>query len=181
MLKSIEQDNLFVKCFIFDVEVNCLIDTGSTTCVLHPRKYLLLPKNVRPEIQKSNKQLCLADGSVVNTLGMVDLPIQVGEFTTVQKFTLADVDVPAVIGYDFLNGNRCTIDIGEGMLHVNMHKIQCTKESQVSSLFKIKLAEKVIIPPNSEIITSGKVDGDSSSVVNGLIQPLTSKHAENVS
>jgi hypothetical protein len=31
-------------------------------------------------------------------MGYIDLPIQVGNFTTVQKFTVADIDVPAVIG-----------------------------------------------------------------------------------
>jgi hypothetical protein len=57
---------------------------------------------MRPEIKKTNTKLCLADGGVINTMGYIDLPIQVENFTTVQKFTVADIDVPAVIGYDFL-------------------------------------------------------------------------------
>jgi hypothetical protein len=56
---------------------------------------------MRPEIKKTNTKLCLADGGVINTMGYIDLPIQVGNFTTVQKFTVADIDVPAVIGYDY--------------------------------------------------------------------------------
>jgi hypothetical protein len=76
---------------------------------LHPRKYNLLPPNMRPEIKRTNTKLCLADGSVVNTMGYIDLPIQVGNFTTVQKFTVADIDVPAVIGYDFLHSHKCTL------------------------------------------------------------------------
>ena len=135
MLKSNKQDSLFVKCFIFDLEVNCLIDTGSTVCILHPRKYGLLPENLRPEIQKNDKQLCLADGSIVETMGHIELPIKIGDFTTVQKFTVADIDVPAVIGYDFLHDNRCTLDMGDGILSLEGMKIKCFKESQMKSIF----------------------------------------------
>jgi hypothetical protein len=53
-------------------------------------------------------------------------------------------------------------------------------ESQMSSLFKISLAEKVTIPPKTEVITIGKIEGDSSSIMNALVQPLQSNHLENI-
>lgn len=180
ILKSNKQDSLFLKCFIFNIEVNCLVDTGSTICILHPRKYDLLPPNMRPEIKKTNTKLCLADGGVINTMGYIDLPIQVGNFTTVQKFTVADIDVPAVIGYDFLHSHKCTLDMGEEVLTLDENQIKCIKESQMSSLFKISLTEKVTIPPKTEVITIGKIEGDSSSIMNALVQPLQSKHLENI-
>ena len=180
ILKSNKQDSLFLKCFIFNIEVNCLVDTGSTICILHPRKYNLLPPNMRPEIKKTNTKLCLADGGVINTMGYIDLPIQVGNFTTVQKFTVADIDVPAVIGYDFLHSHKCTLDMGEEVLTLDENQIKCIKESQMSSLFKISLTEKVTIPPKTEVITIGKIEGDSSSIMNALVQPLQSKHLENI-
>lgn len=180
ILKSNKQDSLFLKCFIFNIEVNCLVHTGSTICILHPRKYDLLPSNTRPEIKKTNTKLCLADGGVVNTMGYIYLPIQIGNFTTVQKFTVADIDVPAVIGYDFLYSHKCTLDMGEEVLILDENQIKCIKESQMSYLFKISLTEKVIIPPKTEVITTGKIEGDSSSIMNALVQPLQSKHLENI-
>jgi hypothetical protein len=116
---------------------------------LHPRKYNLLPSNMRLEIKKTNTKLCLADGGVVNTMRYIDLPIQVGNFTTVQRFTVVDIDVPAVIGYGFLHSHKCTLDMGEEVLTLDENQIKCIKESQMSSLFKISLAEKVTIPPKS--------------------------------
>ena len=180
ILKSNKQDSLLLKCFIFNIEVNCLVDTGSTICILHPRKYNLLPPNMRPEIKKTSTKLCLADGGVVNTMAYIDLPIHVGNFTTVQKFTVADIDVPAVIGYDFLHSHKCTLDMGEEVLTLDENQIKCIKESQMSSLFKISLTEKVTIPPKTEVITIGKIEGDSSSIMNALVQPLQSKHLENI-
>lgn len=125
---------MFVKCFIVDVVVNCLIDTGSTICVIHPRKFEKLSNEFKPEIQRNNQRLCLADGSFVNTMGHVDLPIKIGNYTIIQKFTVAEIDVPAVIGYDFLHKNNCTIDMGMGVLSLKDSKIDCIKKSQMSSM-----------------------------------------------
>jgi hypothetical protein len=113
-------------------------------------------------------------------MGYIDLPKHVGNFTTVQKFTVADIDVPAVIGYDFLHSLKCTLDMGEDVLILDENQIKCIKESQRSSLFKISLAKKVTIPPKTEVITTGKIEGDSSSIMNALVQPLQSKHLENI-
>ncbi|CAG2249051.1 unnamed protein product [Mytilus edulis] len=178
LIKSNKQDSLFVKCFIVDVVVNCLIDTGSTICVIHPRKFEKLPIEFKPEIQRNNQRLCLADGSFVNTMGHVDLPIKIGNYTIIQKFTVAEIDVPAVIGYDFLHKNNCTIDMGKGVLLLKDSKIDCIKESQMSSTFKIKLSDKLTIPPNTEVIISGIVEGDSSSIMNAIVEPIPSKHTD---
>ena len=113
-------------------------------------------------------------------MGYIDLPKHVGNFTTVQKFTVADIDLPAVIGYDFLHSLKCTLDMGEDVLILDENQIKCIKESQMSSLFKISLAKKVTIPPKTEVITTGKIEGDSSSIMNALVQPLQSKHLENI-
>ena len=102
---------MFLKYFIADVQVSCLIDTGSTVCVIHPRKYDELPKSARPEIKSSTKRICLADGSVIKTFGHVDLPIQIGTSITMQKFIIAEIDVPVVLGFDFLHRHRCTLDV----------------------------------------------------------------------
>ena len=171
---------MFLKCFISSIEVNCLIDTGSTICILHPRKYNIIPSHIKPEIKKHNTKLCLADGGQIDTIGYVDLPVEVGDLVVTHRFTVADIDVPAVIGYDFLNKHNCTIDIGKGILTLAKNKIQCSKQNQANSVFKISLAERVSIPPNTEIITTGNVIGDTSSVMNAIIEPLYKQNTENV-
>jgi hypothetical protein len=70
--------------------------------------------------------------------------------------------------------------MGEEVLTLDENQIKCIKESQMSSLFKISLTEKVTIPPKTEVITIGKIEGDSSSIMNALVQPLQSKHLENL-
>ena len=169
---SNKQDSLFLKCFIQNVQINCLIDTGSTVCVLHPRKYNFLPENEKSKLEKHNKKLCMANGDTVMTYGCINLPISIGNDTFYQNFIIADVDVPAVIGYDFMHANKCKLDIGSGKIILKGNEYSCVKGSNMPSLFKISVTEKLTIPPNSEVITKGSVIGDSSHIVNALVEPL---------
>lgn len=169
-----------MKCFINSLEINCLIDTGSTICILHPRKYNVIPSNYRPDIKAYNTRLCLADGGQIKTFGYIDLPVTIHDITLTHKFIIAEIDVPAIIGYDFLSKFKCTLDLGVGILTLYQNKIQCIKESQIDSVFKVSLMEKVTIPPNAEIIATGQVNGDSSSVVDAIVESSHSKHVNNV-
>ena len=74
-----------------------------------------------------------------------------------QQFTIAKIYVPAVIGCNLLNKHKCTLDMGRGVKTRDI--VQCTKESQNDSIFKIVLAVKFTVPPYSEILTQGKVVG----------------------
>lgn len=142
---------MFIKCLFLEININCLVDTGSTICILHPRKYNMIPSELRPEIKRNNTKLCLPDGSFINTLGYVYLPLQIGNFKVTHKFTIANIDVPAVIGYDFLHQYECTLELGKGVLIIGQNYIHCIKESQIESVFKVSITEKLTIPPNTEV------------------------------
>lgn len=120
----------------------------------------------------------MADGETISTV--IDLPILIGGVSMVQQFTVADIDVPAVIGYDVMHTHKCILDLGNSVLTVNGTHINLTKKSQMSSVFKISINEKTIIPVNTEVIAYGKIIGDSSHIMNALVEPIISKHTETV-
>ena len=57
-------DGLHVTMFIYDLKLECLIDTESSVSVLHPSQYFAIPANKRPEL--SRKFAKLRVGSEVN-------------------------------------------------------------------------------------------------------------------
>lgn len=72
---SRKPDALFVKATVFGIDVECLVDTGSTATILHADKYLEIPESVRPELHPPSSTLRMADGNLVTPLGTANFPL----------------------------------------------------------------------------------------------------------
>lgn len=157
---EVQQEGLYIKALVCGIKVNCLVDTGSTLTVLHPIKYSEIKDGLKPRINKSCSQLRMADGGLVSPMGVGIFTIEIEGRCFEHRMIVADIEAPVVFGYDFLYKIGCTIDMGTGSIHVNGDVIKCEKESQMSSIFKIKIHEDTIIPADCETILSAKVEGD---------------------
>ncbi len=92
--------------------VNCLIDTGSTISVLHPDKHLTIPEDERPPLQPYNDNLVMGDGGKVRPMGKAKIEFQIGDsYVMAYTMVIAEVEVPAVLGYDFLKASGAVLDI----------------------------------------------------------------------
>ena len=107
-------DGLFVGASILGTTINCLIDSGSTITVIHPSQYYQIPTKARPVLQPDEENLRMADGSVVSTYGTVTLPILIQGIEYLHPMTVAEVEAPAVLGYDFLHRFKGKIDFEAG-------------------------------------------------------------------
>ncbi|MES9885164.1 MAG: retropepsin-like aspartic protease [Sedimenticola sp.] len=94
-------------------DVNCLIDTGSTLSVLHPNRYEAIPEDVRPMLKDTHTSIRMADGGLVKLQGKATFTVMINGATFRQEMVVADIEVPAVIGYDFLHCYNCQIDVGQ--------------------------------------------------------------------
>ncbi|CAG2205475.1 unnamed protein product [Mytilus edulis] len=160
------------------MSVNCLIDTGSTLSVIHIRKFLSIPKSQRPDKIYEGIQLKLANGEIIKTMGQADFDIKINGKIWKQRFVIAEIDAPAIIGYNFLYSKNCKLDIRHSKLTIEDFEIECQKESQMSSIFKIASEQNVILPPNSETIIMSKVLGDSSHLMDAMIEPVMKQDNE---
>ncbi|CAC5426694.1 unnamed protein product [Mytilus coruscus] len=55
-----------------------------------------------------------------------------------------------------------------------------TRVTQIQSVFKVSITEKLTIPPNTEVITSCAIKGHARSIMNAMTQVLPSKHTYNL-
>ncbi|VDI66669.1 Hypothetical predicted protein [Mytilus galloprovincialis] len=122
----------------------------------------------------------MANGDSIPTLGTIDLPVKIGGSSITQKFTVAEIDAPAVLGYDFLHKNKCNLDLGFGILTINGIKINCMKLSQMPSVFKVSINEKMTIPAHTEMIVNATIQGDSSHIMDAIVEPVMSNHTSNL-
>lgn len=151
-MKGNKNDGLFINAKIHNTEVHCLIDTGSTMSVLHTTVFDQLPGQLKNQLLPYHIHLRMADGSPVVPLGIVKVPLQIDNQIVYQEMLVADVEIPAVLGYDFMTKNKCVINIPNHSVCLNDQTIWCILESQVPSLFRISLNQKVTIPALSEMI-----------------------------
>ena len=70
-----------------------------------------IPGIVDADIEHPGGELRMADGGIVRTLGSVNLCMTIGtnSLSMEHKMVVALVDVPAVLGLDFLHAHRCIL------------------------------------------------------------------------
>ena len=106
-IKNSDHDGLFVTVEICHIPIHCLVDTGSTMRVLHTKIFKQLPKPIQNKLKPYNKKLGMADWGELEPLGNVDIPMEIDEHVIDQQMLIAEVEIPAVLGFDFLEQNQC--------------------------------------------------------------------------
>ena len=92
--------------------------------VLHPSQYFAIPANKRPELSRKFGKLRMGDGGLV-TLGHAKFPLTINGKTVVQRLIVAEVEVPLVVGFDFMREHNCVLDMGKGTITFQGEEISC--------------------------------------------------------
>ena len=157
---------MYLPCSIAGVKVNCLIDTGANTSIIHPKKYYSIPESARSKLQTVTRSIRLADGGKIQPLGEVILPLFIPDVGTLyQNFLVAETNEPLVLGYDFFHKHQCVIDLTNNTLQIEGKTVDCCLESKLLSLFRIKLTETITIPSNSEMIVGGYFNNPDKDIL----------------
>ncbi|CAC5393395.1 unnamed protein product [Mytilus coruscus] len=126
----------------------------------------------------------MADGHNVRPLDTIKLPLLIDNQYIYQIFVVADIDIPVVLGYDFMYNNQCVIDVPNKNLLLNSQTVDCHLESQIPSLFKISIDKQVTIPPNSETIIHAlpneKLPYGTTMILDNTTRPLHRLTEKNV-
>jgi hypothetical protein len=97
--------------------------------------------------------IVMGNGSTVQPVGMATFTLDFGNIKVPYSMVVADLEVPGVIGYDFLYSHGGLVDVQQGG-----HKLKCKLESRLPSLFRIILKENVTVPLRTESLTTGVVE-----------------------
>lgn len=159
--KGTSQDGLFVWGELYKKNIDCLIDTGATISVLHSRVYKNLPEAVKPPLEKDCGKLEMADGELVTPMGMAIFPLRIQGDLLPCQMIVADIEVPAVLGYDFLKRQDSEIKLGKEVVTFKGREVPCHLESQrTKTVFRIRMAERVVVPAATEAIVPAEIVGD---------------------
>ena len=99
-------------------------------------------------------------------MGQAEIPLNLPDVgSVVQNFVAAETEEPLISGNDFLLQNKCVIDIARQMVCVDGKEIKCSLERNLTSLFRLKVLETRVVPPNSEMVFPGYVHAQDNTIL----------------
>ncbi|CAC5407704.1 unnamed protein product [Mytilus coruscus] len=98
----------------------------------------------------------MTNDSPVTPLGSLSVPLKLIDQLIYQNMVITDIEIPAVLGYDFMSNNHCIMDINNQTILINDQTVICKIERQSPNLFRITAEKDITIPAMSEMIIHGK-------------------------
>ena len=94
-----------------------MIDTGSASILLSTsivNKLFVNTEDVQPTVTSCN--LTSVDGTALDIKGKLDLQFGLGELMFQHEFLIVDIDLPGILGLDFLEQYDITIKVSDPSL-----------------------------------------------------------------
>ena len=80
---------------------------------------------------------------------------------------VVDIEVPVIIGVDFLGAHQGTLNVRARVLLMNGATHVCQRMEAMPHIFQVTVAETVTIPAMSEMVIPGKID-DTAALTQGI-------------
>ena len=112
-------DGLFIKGHVGGVSVTFLVDTGTNITIMKPSVLQQIPRNARPSLQDPQTSMIMADGSSLPFLGRTAVELKTGPLTVVHDIWVADIDLDAKLGMNFLHKRGCELKLSSGRYHLS--------------------------------------------------------------
>ncbi|KAJ8017967.1 hypothetical protein HOLleu_44301 [Holothuria leucospilota] len=177
-LGSVGARGLYVRGELEGVAVKFLIDTGADLTVIRTSLYERLSEGRGLGLENVSLDMAVADGRPLPFKGRRKFHLKVGGLEVTHDIWVADIDIDAILGYDFLQKYNCTIDAGKGKVTIGTTQ-QDTDMVEIDAGRKVVVAKTVVVPPGSEKMVAGRIrdgPGPASPVVIECTEKFVEHH-----
>lgn len=143
-----------------------LIDSGSTSNIISSKTYELLPENSKPELARSDLVL---QGVQLQTLGIAAFEITFKDQKEQQTAIICDIELPAILGQDFLTRNVDRIDYRKMEMKVGNSLLPCWVNGEAEAVCAVHVTEFTTIPPLTGKLVSVSIPNSDHLSPIGLI------------
>lgn len=154
---TIKEDALFVSGRVGEVEIEWLVDTGSTLSLISEEVYNSIPEAERPELEENDVEMRTASGSLLPDLGRALLYVKVEKREFLHPFIVAKLTNEGILGTDFLRIHGGNIDFANNKFSLGGKVVMTRNGLSRNKCYRVSLAEKVVIPAGSRMVVPGKV------------------------
>ena len=145
---------------ISDLDVNCLVDTGSSrTIISRDISHQISLKNKRlATIDVSLLSLRLADGTPLDCSAGIIVPVRIGKVVVKQTVLVANISDQAILGLDFMRSHGCLIDLSTQEFEVQGQRVPCSMSKEENNRGEVRLDQNYEIQPRCQTILWSKAD-----------------------
>lgn len=157
------------------VETRLLVDTGAQVSIV-PKQFWLEATGGVGDLVEYNGSLSVANGEKMEVVGRWTTTCQFDSLAVVADFVVADINPGEVLlGSDFLVKFAAKLDLNELCCYLmgKKNSVQLQADFQVPSL-PVVVRGDTRIPPRSEVLILGSVEGAPSGRIVGMLEPGSS-------
>ena len=179
LLREIDPANAYhVTGIVSNVPVRFMVDTGAAVSLIREDMWAQLTPMGDIKLETWNKNLVRVEGSPLSVLRATTLDVTLAGTVVSGDFLVAKaLSAEAIMGLDFLEGQGCVINTGQGVIHMKGKAIPLSRETKAHvSNVSIKASERLHIPAYSGIETLAQIpfEGEVDPAVNWIVEPLLS-------
>ena len=126
-------------------------------------------------IKPVNSCLGTVTGERAPIHGKGQLQLGIGSLLVPQELWVGDIHDDCVLGLDFLQSHNCLVNLKDESLTISGEEIPLKKQpvTTESTCCRVVLAERVHLPPRSEMVVPVKIEGAKVECPRGLIEQST--------
>ena len=147
------ENGLYVTGEIQSRPVKFLVDTGASISLVSTEMYNKM--NLKNKLQEIQYDVRQADGKRMPVVGISNFEITMGPLRVDHEMIVADLQVDAIIGIDFLLQNECKLDLKGQTMNMMGTIVNLWSESVEPKCCRISVKKDVIIPANHEKLIEG--------------------------
>ena len=153
--------------------MNMIVDTGSNISIVAPQLLRNIGKDLSC-VQPVPNCLKSVTGEKLNLLGAVTLKFEIGNREILQSFYVADISESCILGLDFLQQQRCQLNITNGILsmgNVQVPLLHPLTDDLDMLCYRVIALEDINIQPHTEAVVPAKVVDYTGKSRWGIIEP----------
>ena len=149
----------FIDVSLFNQLVTCLVDTGSSTCLMNYKLFQKFPQLMHRLNVDYPTKVVVANGQELQVLGYINFFIKISNKPFyINALVCKDLCYDLILGSNFLKTHRSVLDLQRQTISFN-------KPAQAV------MAHSVTVPPGTEVICQVKILGRALACLPGTIDP----------
>ena len=146
-----KSSGLYVDCKINNIPTECLVDIGATLSIISIKAWDIINQSSAMTLNTFKTEIYTASGNPIDVKGKMTVMVEVGGVKCITDMVVADIDIDAIHGLNFLKNNDYKLNIEDDTLELKGKTCKLNVAGRIGC-YRVTVAEDVELPSRAEIV-----------------------------